>query len=202
MEAGVATAPRQQRFLARREARRRRVLGAGLARFAQQGFHETSVEDVVAEARTSKSTFYEFFQSKEDCFRELLEQEGGALMHAVVDAARQGSDARERLRRGITAFVELCAGRAPLARLFLVESVGLSPRIEDVRHRLHARFAELVEEEVTRARDEDRLYADADAQVFGRALIGAVNEATIHFLSRAGNDPAAVSRELCRIFAP
>ena len=160
------------------------------------------MDDIVAAARTSKTTFYEFFDSKEDCFRELLEQEGGALISAVGSAAAEGLDHRERMRRGIEAFVEVCAGRAPLAHLFLVESVGLSPRIEEVRHRLHGRFARIVEEEVRRAQPTDPFYAAADQVVFGRAVVGAVNEAAIHFLDQPGAEASALAGGLCKIFAP
>ena len=44
----------------RKEARRRRLLGAALLIVAERGYNETSVDQVVAQARTSKSSFYEF----------------------------------------------------------------------------------------------------------------------------------------------
>ncbi|HYR49606.1 MAG TPA: helix-turn-helix domain-containing protein, partial [Candidatus Eisenbacteria bacterium] len=95
----------QQRRDARLERRRRRIAAAALALFATRGYNATSVEEVVAAARVSKSAFYEFFTSKEDCFRELLEQEGGALIHDVLAAAATGHNHHERLRLGITTFV-------------------------------------------------------------------------------------------------
>src|SRR5438094_5481028 len=108
----VEVDPRRQ---GRLELRRRRLLQAALALFSGQGFHPTSVEDVVGLARMSKSAFYEFFQSKEDCFCALLDQEGGAVIHAVVQGAGQGAGHRDRMRQGIRAFVETCAGSMPAA---------------------------------------------------------------------------------------
>src|SRR5215472_15991706 len=132
----------------RREARRHRLLDAALRLFAELGFHDTSVDEVVAQARTSKSAFYEHFESKEDCFRVLLAQEGGALIATVRAVAREGGDHRERMRLGIAAFVNVCASRSRVARLLLVESVGLSASIEAVRHGLHSEFAVITEAEV------------------------------------------------------
>ena len=188
--------------VARRQARRRRLEEAALYLFAGRGYHETSVDEIVGEARTSKTAFYELASSKEEFLRELLAREGGQLIEAVAATAGEGRDHRERLRRGIHAFVTACARQAPLARLLLVESVGISAGIEEVRQRLHGRFAALVEEEVRRAAAEDAFYAAADPVVFGRAVVGAVNEATAHFLSRPGADPEALAAGLCRIFAP
>jgi AcrR family transcriptional regulator len=189
----------------RREARRQRLLDAALSLFVQQGFHAASVEDIVATARTSKSAFYEHFESKEDCCRQLLEEEGGALIAAVRTAAAAGGDHRERTRLGIGAFVRTCVRQGKAARLLLVESVGLSESIEAVRHRLHRQFAELVEAEVRHALGAgDPGLVGVDAALYGRVVVGAVNEATGWFLARGGDgaDPAPLVEGLCRILAP
>ena len=199
MPLATSTVAREER----RAARRQRMLGAALTILAERGYNDTSVDQVVAQARTSKTTFYEFFQSKEDCVRELLVSEGGSLIHTVISAAAQGAGHRDRMRRGIRAFVHSCAGQRELARVLLVESVGVSVRIEEVRHELQGRFARVVEEEARLAGlDGDDFYSSVDPVVFGRAVVGAVNEATAHFLDRAGADPEGLADGLCRIFAP
>jgi AcrR family transcriptional regulator len=186
----------------RREARRRRLLDAGLQLFAELGYHDTSVDEVVAQARTSKSAFYEHFESKEDCFRVLLEHEGGALIATVEAAASEGVEHRQRMRLGITSFVTTCASRSRVARLLLVESVGLSASMEAVRHRLHADFAAITESEVRYAQEhgDEALYG-IDPAVYGRAVVGAVNEATSWFLETgAAGEPLELADQLCRAF--
>ena len=199
---GVAVSLVQQRRDARLERRRSRIASAALALFATRGYNATSVEDVVAEARVSKSAFYEFFTSKEDCFRELLEQEGGALIHEVLTTAAGGHDHHERLRLGITTFVRSCFERSSVARVLIVESVGLSEGVDRVRHELQSRFADAVAEEVRHAMGHDPFYADKDPQVFGRAVVGAVNDTVGYFLTHPGADAEALAASLCRIFAP
>src|SRR5947209_10643823 len=145
----MAVPSAQLRRDARVERRRLRIVEAALALFAGHGYTVTSVDDVVTRARVSKSAFYEFFQSKEHCFRDLLEQEGGALIRDVLEAAATGHDHHERLRLGITRFVRSCFERSEVARLLIVESVGLSEGVEAVRHELQARFADARSEEHT-----------------------------------------------------
>jgi AcrR family transcriptional regulator len=199
----VSVAPGiQQRRDARLEKRRARLAGAALTLFATKGYNATSVEEVVERARMSKSAFYEFFTSKEDCFRELLEQEGGALIHDVLTSAATGHNHHERLRFGITTFVVSCFERSSVARLLIVESVGLSERVDAVRHELQGRFAEAVAEEVRHARPHDPFYADKDPRVFGRAVVGAVSDAVGYFLTHPGADAESLAGSLCRIFAP
>ena len=185
---------------ARREGRRQRLLGAALDRFAERGFHDTSVDDVVAVARTSKSAFYAYFESKEDCFRVLLEQEGGELIQAVKAGSAAARDHRARVREGVFVFVRICCARHRVTRLLLVEGVGLSESIEAVRGRLHAEFAELVDAQVRRGQ-EDGEFAGADPAIYGRAVVGAVNEAIGWSLAAGGAaDPDRLAGELCRIF--
>ncbi|TMD17300.1 MAG: TetR/AcrR family transcriptional regulator [Chloroflexi bacterium] len=192
----------QLRRDARVEKRRRRIVESALSLFAGRGYTVTSVDDIVTRARVSKSAFYEFFESKEHCFRELLAQEGGALIHDVLADAASGHDHHERLRLGITRFVRACFERSDVARLLIVESVGLSEGVEAVRRGLQARFADAVAEEVRHAMTHDMFYADKDPAVFGRAVVGAVSDAVGYFLTHPGVDADSLAASLCVIFAP
>jgi AcrR family transcriptional regulator len=206
MSVAVATSgvhqSKESRKDARLERRRGRIAQAALSRFASRGYNATSVEEIVAAAKVSKSAFYEFFTSKEDCFRELLQQEGGALIHEVLSTAATGHNHHERLRLGITTFVRSCFERSSVARVLIVESVGLSARVDEVRHELQSRFADAVAEEVRHAMAHDPFYADKDPQVFGRAVVGAVNDSVGYYLTHPGADSEALAASLCRIFAP
>src|SRR6266581_483190 len=182
----MAVPSAQLRRDARVERRRRRIAEAALTLFASQGYTVTSVDDVVTRARVSKSAFYEFFESKEHCFREVLEEEGGALIHEVLTEAATGHDHHARLRLGISRFVQECFSRPDVARLLIVESVGLSEGVEVVR----------------RAMTHDAFYADKDPAVFGRAVVGAVSDAVGYFLTHPGVDPESLASSLCVIFAP
>jgi AcrR family transcriptional regulator len=192
----------QQRKGARLERRRRRIADAALELFATRGYNATSVEDVVERAKMSKSAFYEFFTSKEDCFRELLSHEGGSLIDNVLAEASLGRNHHERLRFGITTFVRSCFERSSVARLLIVESVGLSEGVDKVRSELQGQFADAVGEEVRHATLHDPFYADKDPRVFGRAVVGAVSDSVGYYLTHPGMDAESLADSLCRIFAP
>jgi AcrR family transcriptional regulator len=200
--AAQAGASGVHRKAARLELRRQRLLRAALDLFAELGYEETSVGAIVARARMSKSAFYENFTSKEHCFREVLADEGGALIHDVLADAATGRDHHDRLRLGITRFVRTCFERSSAARVLIVESVGLSAAVDQVRQEVQGRLADAVAEEVRHAQRHDPFYADKDPQVFGRAVVGAVNDAVSYFLTHPGVDAAGVAENLCRIFAP
>jgi hypothetical protein len=89
-----------------------------------------------------------------------------------------------------------------VARVLIVESVGLSAAVDEVRHELQSRFADAVAEEVRHAMGHDPFYADKDPLVFGRAVVGAVNDTVGYFLTHPGADAEALAKSLCLIFAP
>lgn len=184
----------------RRSERRERLADAALELFSSRGFDHTSVDDIVAAARTSKTGFYEFWDSREDCLRDLLDSHGERLLGSVVKAASEGGDHGERLRRGLAGFVRGCIRDRRLARLLLVESVGLSGPVEESRQRLQGRFARLVEAEV-RAHGSGR-HPGVDADLFGRAVVGATQEATAQLIGQRRPDAERVIRGLWAIFAP
>ncbi|HEY1740702.1 MAG TPA: helix-turn-helix domain-containing protein, partial [Acidimicrobiia bacterium] len=50
---------------------RLRLLDAGLAVFAERGYHAARVDDIVRAAETSHGTFYLYFANKEELLRDL-----------------------------------------------------------------------------------------------------------------------------------
>jgi AcrR family transcriptional regulator len=62
---------------------RQKIVEETLRLFESQGFHGTSVESIAKAAGTSRSTLYQYFESKEQIFVELLEECGSALMRVV-----------------------------------------------------------------------------------------------------------------------
>lgn len=209
-DAAAARSPRRSRRLSdeererrtrqRRDAllsrHRRRILDAVAQCFAERGYHDTSVDQVVSRARTSKSAFYACFASKETAFAALLEREGERLLHAVEQAVTAETDPRKRARAGITTFVTDCATHRDTARILLVESVGISPAIEERRRAVHSRFAGLIRAQAEEARAAGIHAANVDLEVLAFALVGAVNEAVVHLLETGGTDPAPVLEAL------
>jgi AcrR family transcriptional regulator len=62
---------------------RQRIVEETLRLFESQGFHNTSVDSIAKAAGTSRSTLYQYFESKEQIFLELLDECGSALMRVV-----------------------------------------------------------------------------------------------------------------------
>ena len=62
---------------------RQQILDTALIRFTESGFHGTSMEEIASAADTSRATLYQYFESKEAIFIELMQAAGSALMRVT-----------------------------------------------------------------------------------------------------------------------
>lgn len=53
--------------------RKKKILDVAHRLFVEQGFHTTSIQDILDEAEISKGTFYNYFGSKNECLLAILE---------------------------------------------------------------------------------------------------------------------------------
>lgn len=65
---------------------RERLMLALTAALSEREYHDVTIADIVAHARTSKRTFYEHFASKQDCFIALVRQTNEIRRQAIFDA--------------------------------------------------------------------------------------------------------------------
>lgn len=72
-----------------RDARREQILAAAKRCFLRGGFHETSMQDLFAEAGLSSGAVYRYFSSKEDVILAIAEEnlrDMAALIHALANS--------------------------------------------------------------------------------------------------------------------
>jgi AcrR family transcriptional regulator len=58
---------------AHREQRRQQILDAARRRFARNGFHQTSIQDILTEGNLSAGALYRYFRSKEEIIAAIAE---------------------------------------------------------------------------------------------------------------------------------
>jgi len=75
--------PASPKIGARGARTRDQILDAALTLFAQNGFHETLIDDIAESAHVSRATFYQYFENKDQLFIELAEDAGAALRSLI-----------------------------------------------------------------------------------------------------------------------
>ena len=124
---------------------RQRILAGAAQVFAERGYRQASVADIVKAAAIARGRFYEHFSSKEDCFFALYDDAAATALEAVAEACSDSEeDFPERVAAGLTALLtEVEADRAR-ARACVVEGPAVGPAINERFEKLIRGFADLL----------------------------------------------------------
>ncbi|MFJ4468638.1 TetR/AcrR family transcriptional regulator [Streptomyces sp. NPDC089424] len=71
------------------DARRRQILDGAAVCFARNGFHATSMQDVLKEVNLSAGAVYRYFSGKEELIAAIVAEVLGSVRAAFEEAARQ-----------------------------------------------------------------------------------------------------------------
>ncbi len=157
----------------RKEARRRLLLDAAIRLFAQHGYHATTVPMIVAGAQSSTGSFYMYFQNKEDVFIAALEELGQAIAKVMNDMMASQPDALKRVAGGVETLFTFLAQNPEQARILLVESSGLSPRIDKTRRAILLQQEDQVQQSHESAPSR---FAMENTIITARCVVGAAYE--------------------------
>lgn len=118
----------------RKEEKRRLIFHAAAHVFIQNGYHKTTVKDIVNRAGVSVGTFYLYFDNKEDIFEKIFD--AVTDIHATIsNQVNQDGEYSvvQCFCRAITASLWTFEQYKELTRIMIIEAVGLNPRLEEKR---------------------------------------------------------------------
>lgn len=106
---------------------RARIIAALSAEIAEKGYRNVTVAAIVKRARIARGTFYESFGSKDECFLAAQEYAMATALERVVEAAGEVEGWPQRVRAGLTAFLEYVTEEPALASACMVEALAAGP---------------------------------------------------------------------------
>ncbi len=124
---------------------RRRILEATAELVAEQGYAETSIEQIVRRARVGYKTFYRHYADKQEAFLALLDTATERLAY-VVEEAYDGEAGPwpDKVGAGLGALLDQVAAHPAVARACLVEAPTAGPEAAARHEAAQARFAPLL----------------------------------------------------------
>lgn len=137
------------------ETRRQAILEAMVRVVGRDGYKQTSVADVIAEADVSRTTFYKHFEDKQECFLAAYDMLTERVLAEVMERCDAGLPWVERVQAGLATLVEMFALDPELARTAIVEVAAAGA---DARRRhwdAISRFTEFLEEGEEEAGDRE-----------------------------------------------
>lgn len=97
-----------------------KLIGVARKHFAERGYAESSMEEIVAEANLTRGALYHHFGGKKGLFQAVLESVQKELGERVEAAATQSDDVWEQLILGCRAFIAV-AIEPEIRRILLID---------------------------------------------------------------------------------
>lgn len=104
---------------------RERLLEAMADAIREHGFRATTVAEVVRRARTSRRTFYEHFDDREQCFLELFDAMNIVLSGRIAAALDPAAPWQEQVELAVAVYIDEIARERELAIACTREMAGL-----------------------------------------------------------------------------
>ena len=168
---------------------RARLLDAGMAVFADRGYHAARVDDVVAHAEVSHGTFYLYFPNKQALLAALAEQCATEMSGVIAGLGAVTPDAagRATVRAWLAEFVATYQRYGVVIRAWMEDTVGDTELVRLGRDTFGAVSASLV------TRIEEAGGGPDDPFLGSVSLLALIERYTYYLTSRADGAPDAAA---------
>ncbi|HZT65274.1 MAG TPA: TetR/AcrR family transcriptional regulator [Acidimicrobiales bacterium] len=179
-----------RRLTTRGAERRRQLMTYAAQRFAENGYHPTSVAEIVSGMNVGKGVFYWYFSSKEELFLEILAEAQRGLRRRQHQVIGDEPDPVRRIEIGIRASMEWLAENRHLFSLFqfAASEERFAPYLRQGQDVAVADVVRHVKDGIVAGR-----VRDTDPLVITHAILGVINHLARTFIFERGESPAEVA---------
>ncbi len=151
-------------------ATRARLLEAARVVFEESGFLEARISDIAARAGLSQGSFYHYFDSKEQIFREVAEtQESMLTEHRAADPDDRDLSPLERIYRANRRYLQHYQENRQIMRV--IEEVSRYDQpVKTARMARQKHFADRAERAIRQLQDDGVADGEIDAELAALAL--------------------------------
>ncbi len=168
----------------RREFQEDDVVAAAMELFWRDGYEHTTLDDVIARAGISKSSFYSAFAGKQDLLARALGRYGETWMAGLFEPLSRPGAARAEIEEAFEILVMRFTG--PLARQgCLMTNCAINVAPHDPTLQRHTRmlrgaFAAAMASAVARGQADGTISTDESAATLARVLVNALNGMSVY----------------------
>ncbi|CAG7650727.1 hypothetical protein PAESOLCIP111_06161 [Paenibacillus solanacearum] len=174
------------------EEKKESIIASALKLFAEKGYHNTKVSDIVKDAGMAQGTFYLYFKSKEDLFRcvaeRCLDEIAGALAQGAQEqnAACNPAPMRSMIRR----ILEIYYSNLTIVNI-INQHGAASPEIADISKQFYARMAGQIKD-ILKHSNAYPGYTEEQLDMTSYAKIGLVEMAAYQWFVERRNGPERI----------
>lgn len=177
--ATTGSLPKGRHGLSREEvaaSQRTRLLRATVELGTGRGFASLTLSDIVGRAGVARSTFYEHFTDKEDCFLKTFDYAADRVLEHVLTLGPPPTGEYSTLAHAYVArLLDLCLKEPGLVRLVAADADVLSPAAAERHRAIRGRIAEQLVALREFLRQDDPTLAPI-TKIRALAIVGAISE--------------------------
>jgi AcrR family transcriptional regulator len=170
-----------------------KIIEVSIGMFGQNGFTETSIQDIVEALGVTKGTFYYYFKSKEELLMEIHLRYIDDLLQSQKEILEKKTSSEEKLYNIVYMIMKHIEGHGQSARVFFREMQHLNEEhLEDIFHK-RDQFRKNMNESIQEGIDSGEFRQDLNVEIVSLAILGAVNWSYHWFDPKGKLDEQAVS---------
>ena len=154
---------------------RANLIEAARTIFERDGYLDSRLTDIAAEANCATGSFYTYFDSKEEILAAVLEVAKEDMMHPTLGHVDVCDDPRALIEAGNRFYFEAYERNANLMGL-LHQVASIDPQFAEVRRRRSTQFLERNARSIARLQAEGLADPDLDPQLTSNALSAMVSQ--------------------------
>ncbi len=165
-----------------------RILEAAIQVFSSKGYHDTRVDEIVDVSQTSKGSVYFHFPSKEDIFLALVDEFAALLEKRLKRVLETETSGVRRVQAALRVCVETFGSQRALAKIFLIQAVGLGEAFETKRQQVNEKFALIIQEQIEQAIVEGEI-PPLDSETAAHVWMGALYDVIVCWVQTGHPEP-------------
>lgn len=174
-----------------RQQRRAQILEASKEVFAERGYHNASINEIIGRAGIARGTFYLYFTGKHNVFDSILEEALKEVRSRIrrIDIDEGAEPPQVQLRGSLLRVVEFILGDRHFAQLIVSNRMATDPEVSQRAANFYNDVQELIEHSLTLG-IEMGMVRPCDTKLVAAALLGAVM-GIVQYILDASQPPAA-----------
>lgn len=160
-----------------RVERRQQILQAARDVFARLGYHQSTIDDIVAEAGVARGTYYLYYEDKRAVFSDLIDRFAQRISMAITRIVPDDPNRPvvDQVRENIRAILTVCLAERAMTKMLFTDAAGVDPSFD----RKLLTFYDGVVQLLTESLHEGQalgIVRDGEPRVLAILTIGALKE--------------------------
>ncbi len=159
------------------------ILAAAKKVFAEKGYHDASIDDIIKEADIARGTFYLYYNGKRAIFDAILNltlEEVDSHIEAIRLDAGQPSPV-DQVKANVRRVFELLIEDRDLADILFVRALGIDDEAMETLNSFYKKIADLIARALTQGMTIG-LLNKCDPQIAAYSIIGSVKEVLVRVI--------------------